>query len=231
MKIEERLTTGQKRFFGLAVFLLFAVFCLIFGIFVGGPMIRFVSQPERFRGWVDSHGIWGALAFVGMTAFQVLIALVPGEPLEIGAGYAFGTVEGTLLCIVGISLGSLLVFLLIKKFGIRFAEIFFSLEKINNLKILRDKKKRDVLIFLVFFLPGTPKDLLTYFAPLTDIKFGHFILLASVARLPSVITSTVGGDALGGKNYLSAVIVFSVTLIISAIGWWIYNIIINHKNK
>ena len=231
MKTEERLTLRQKRILSIIVFVLFAVFCFTVGIFIGGPMIKFVSEPEKFRNWVDSHGIWGALSFIGMTAFQVVIALVPGEPLEIGAGYAFGAIEGTILCTLGITLGSLLVFNFVKKFGIKFVEIFFPLEKINNLKILRDKKRRDVLIFLIFFLPGTPKDLLTYFAPLTDIKFGHFILLASVARLPSVITSTVGGDALGGKNYLSAVIVFSVTLIISAVGWWIYNIIINHKNK
>ena len=75
----------------------------------------------------------------------------------------------------------------------------------------------------MFFLPGTPKDLLTYFVGLTDIKFSKFFFIASVARLPSVITSTVGGNALGGKEYVFAVIVFGATLLLSIAGLLIYN--------
>ena len=61
--------------------------------FVGKPMLQFVSQPDRFRDWVDTHGIWGRLAFLGMMMLQVFVAIIPGEPLEIGAGYAFGILE------------------------------------------------------------------------------------------------------------------------------------------
>ena len=231
MNNKENLTLKQKKIISITAFILFLLFCLAVGWFIGGPIIRFVSEPEKFRLWVESHGIWGVLAYIGMTAFQVVIALVPGEPLEIGAGYAFGAFKGTIFCILGITLGSLIVFSFVKKFGVRFVEVFFPVEKINNLKVLRDKRKRNAIIFLVFFLPGTPKDLLTYFAGLTDIKLGHFVLLASFARLPSVITSTAGGDALGGQKYISAVIIFAVTFIISVIGWWIYNIILKHKDK
>lgn len=64
-------------------------------------MLKFVSEPEKFRAWVDGHGIYGRLAFIGMMVLQVFIAIIPGEPLEIGAGYAFGMWEGTLLCMAG----------------------------------------------------------------------------------------------------------------------------------
>ena len=63
-------------------------------------MIEFVSEPEKFRLWVNSHGFFGKIAFVGMVFFQVVLALIPGEPLEIGAGYAFGAVEGTILTVI-----------------------------------------------------------------------------------------------------------------------------------
>ncbi len=188
-------------------------------------MIQFVSEPDKFRDWVEDKGIIGKLAFIGMTAFQVVIAFVPGEPLEIGAGYAFGAIEGTLLCVIGITLGSLIVFLLVKRFGIRLVEVFFRREKINSLKFLRNKKSRNLLVFIVFFLPGTPKDLITYFVPLLDIKFSLFFLLASVARLPSIITSTLGGGALGTADYIKAVWVFAITALVSIIGWLIYNFI------
>ncbi len=227
----EKLDKKQKQTVGFIIFLLFLAFCGVVGWFIGKPMLEFVSQPEKFRLWVEAKGIWGKIAFIGMVLFQVVIALVPGEPLEIGAGYAFGAIEGTLLCVIGITLGSVLVFLLVKKLGVKFVELFFSMEKIKSLKLLQKSKKRDFLAFLVFFMPGTPKDLITYFAGLTEIKLGTFIVLASVARVPSIITSTVGGDALGVEKYKTAIIVFSITVIISCIGWLIYNLIINKKKK
>ena len=227
----ESLTEKQKNILGIIVFVLFLIFCGLVGLVIGKPMLEFVSEPEEFRKWGDSHGIWGKIAFIGMTVFQVVIATVPGEPLEIGAGYAFGALEGTLLCVIGITLGSLVVFYLVKTFGIRFVEIFFSVEKIKNLKILKKSHKRDLLIFLIFFLPGTPKDLITYFAPLTDIKMKNFLILVSVARLPSIITSTLGGSALGVEKYKTAIIVFAATLMVSGVGWIIYNFLIKGKRK
>ena len=197
--------------------------------FVGRPMLQFVSQPELFRDWVDSHGVFGRLAFLGMMMFQVFVAIIPGEPLEIGAGYAFGFWEGTLLCMLGIFLGSAVVFLLVRRFGTHLVEVFFDKEKIRSLKFLQESKKRDLLIFLVMFIPGTPKDLLSYFAGLTDIKLGRWLLITTVARIPSVVTSTVGGNAVGEQNYLFAILVFAGTLAVSALGLWIYHRISRRK--
>lgn len=224
-----KISTNTKKALSILAFVIFLVFCGLVSWFIGRPMINFVSEPEKFRTWVESHGIMGDITFIAMMFLQVVIALIPGEPLEIGAGYAFGEIKGTLLCILATTLGSMVVFLLVRTLGVRFVEVFFDSRKIRELKILKNSRKRNLLIFLVFFLPGTPKDLLTYFVGLTDIKIGHFLLLASLARLPSVITSTVGGGALGVKEYKTAIIVFAITLIISGIGWIIYKIILNKK--
>lgn len=213
----------RKKIISAAAIILFVLFCAVVGWFIGRPIVQFVSEPQRFRGWVDAHGLWGKIAFVLMTMFQVIIAFVPGEPLEIGAGYAFGAIEGTLLCIIGITLGSMVVFGLVRKFGIKLVEVFFTFEKIKTAKFLQNKKRVAALVFLMFFLPGTPKDLLTYFVGITEIKIKHFIMIATFARLPSVITSTIGGSLLGVQKYAFAIIVFAITLIISIIGWLVYN--------
>ena len=223
------LSHKNKKIIAILVFAAFLIFCAAVGFFVGVPMVRFFSEPEKFRLWVSEKGFMGKIAFVFMMIFQVVIALVPGEPLEIGAGYAFGGLEGTLLCVIGITLGSLIVFFLVRKFGVPFVEIFFPKEKINSLKILKSSKKRNLLIFLVFFLPGTPKDLLTYFVGLTDIKFINFLLIAALARLPSVITSTMGGDALGVSKYKTAIIVLLITVLVSVMGWILYKVIITKR--
>jgi len=227
----ENLTLKQKKVISFIVIMLFVLFCAVIGWFIGRPIIDFVSEPEKFRDWVKAHGILGDIAFIGMMLFQVVIAFVPGEPLEIGAGYAFGAVEGTLLCVIGITLGSIITFALVRKWGVRFVEIFFTFEKIKSLKFLQNEKKLGLIIFLIFFIPGTPKDLVTYFVGLTDIKLSHYLLLVSVARLPSVITSTVGGNALGGERYITAIIVFAITALLSGGGMVLYNLYTKHKSK
>ena len=220
--IKSKFTENNKKTLGIIAIILLLLFFGALSWFVGRPMINFVSEPEKFRIWVDAHG---------MMVFQVVLALIPGEPLEIGAGYAFGAFEGTLLAVIGTVLGTAIVFFLVKKFGIKFCEIFFSREKLLSLKILKNKKKRDIIAFLVFFLPGTPKDLLTYFLGLTDIKFSYVLFLSSIARLPSVITSTLGGDALGVRKYATALIVFAITGVISLCGVFVYRKFIEYRNN
>lgn len=228
---ERHLTVKQKKIISVLVLVLFLGFSALVAYFIGKPMISLVSEPEKFRAWVESRGNWGRLIFIGMMVFQVLIALVPGEPLEIGAGYAFGAAEGTILCVIGVTVGSIMVFGLVRRFGMRLVEVFFDTGKIKKLKFLQNEKRLDLITFLVFFLPGTPKDLLTYFVGVTDIKLSKFILIVSVARLPSIITSTVGGSALGIGKYELAVIVFGVTIAASLLGLFIYNRICKHRAK
>jgi len=205
----------------MALVAFLALLVLLF-VVVGTPMLRFIQNPYAFRMWVDNHGVWGRLAFVGMMTAQVIIAFIPGEPLEIAAGYAFGFWEGTLLCLVGTFLGSLAVFLFVRNWGIRVVEVFFPRERILSLKFLQDAKKRDIITFLLFFIPGTPKDVLTYCIGLTDMPLSTWLFIGTVARIPSVATSTIGGNALGLQDYWFALLVFGITLAISFCGWIVY---------
>lgn len=209
----------------------FVVFMAVVCWFVGRPLVRFVSEPELFRQWVDKNGIWGRIAFLGMVVFQVIIAIIPGEPLEIGAGYAFGAVEGTGLFLLGATIGSTVVFLLVRKFGGWVVEAFFSREKIRSLKFMQNSRRLNLIAFIVMFIPGTPKDLISYFMGLTDMRLGHWILITFFARIPSVITSTIGGNALGLQDYSDAIIAFAVMAAISALGILIYRKISKIKSE
>lgn len=79
-----------------------------------------------------------------------------------------------------------------------------------------------MLCFLIFFIPGTPKDALTYFIPLTDMKLSTFLFITTIARIPSIITSTIGGHAIGVENYIFSILVFVITGIISLVGLYVY---------
>lgn len=214
----------RKTIILVSIVIMIVLSVLIF-YFVGRPMIRWVSEPEKFRAWVDSHGVLGRLTFLGMTILQVVIAMIPGEPMELVAGYAFGSIEGTILCMLGATIGGTIVFFLVRKWGTKAVLVFFPQEKIDSLKFLQSSRKRDTWIFILFLIPGTPKDLLNYFVGLTDMKYSKWLIISLVARIPSIVTSTIGGDALGMKNYTFAIIVFGVTFAISGIGLLIYNMI------
>ena len=188
-------------------------------------------SKESLRDYIRSFGAASWLVFLGLQFLQVFIALIPGELLESVAGFAFGPVIGTLLCYVGITLASTLVFQLTRRFGVKLVEIFISREKINQLKFLNTDKKRNFLIFLIFFVPGTPKDLLTYFVGLTEIRLTTFLLISLIARIPSVISSTFGGHLLGVGDYLSAVILYGATAVIGLIGMAGYNAWMKKKEK
>lgn len=208
--------------------LLLAVFAAV-SISVGVPLVRSVSNPENFRAWIDSLGFLGAGAYIMLVILQVIVAFIPGEPVEILGGYAFGILDGTLLYLVGAFIGSVIVFLLVRKFGKTAAEIFFSKEKLESLKILQTSPKRTLVFTVIFTVPGTPKDLLVYFAGLTDMKFSVWMLIAGLGRIPAVVTSTIIGSGLGQEKYLSAMITFGVTLIISAVGLLIYKLVLGKK--
>ena len=217
------ITDKHKKIIAIISIVIFILLTVVIAVFVGRPLVKFASKPELFRAWVDSHGIWSRLAFLGMNILQVVIAIIPGEPFELAAGYAFGKFEGTILCILGSTLGGIPIFWLVRKFGVKVVEIFFSKDKIESLKFLKSSPKRDILVFILFLIPGTPKDLLNYFVGLTDMKFWKWLIISLVARFPSIITSTVGGDAVGLKNYTFAIIVFVATFAVSGLGIVIYN--------
>ena len=217
-----QLTEAHKKKIYLFAIIVALIFIAAVGYLVGKPMVEFVREPERFRAWVDSSGFVSRVIFVGMVVFQLIIALIPGEPLEMGAGYAFGAWEGTILCIIGCVIGSALVFLFVRRFGVKLVEVFFPREKIRSLRFLQDSRRLNLLTFIVFFIPGTPKDLLSYFIGLTDMKLGTWLFITAVARIPSIVTSTVTGDALGLKDYQFALIAFGVTLALSLAGILVY---------
>ena len=215
-------TRRQKTQLILAI--LAVIFICILGYFIGRPLVQFVSEPEKFQLWVDEKGILGVLAFIGMVILQVLLAIIPGGPFEIGAGYAFGVVKGTLICDVAMTIASVVIFLFVKKFGVRFVELFVSKEKMESVKFLKSSKRSESIIFLFFLVPGTPKDLLSYLVGLTDMKLSHWIFICGVGRLPAIFLSALSGSALSSAKYHLAIILIAAIIMLYVVGIILYRI-------
>ena len=212
------MTEKQKKAVSVAAIVIFILFCALVGWLVGVPMVQMASEPEKFRAWVEGYGLLGKIVFVGMVVLQVLVAFIPGEPIELAAGYAFGFLEGSLLTLAGFLIGSATVYLLVKKYGVKLVEVFFDRNKINEFSFLKNPKKTRAIALILMTIPGTPKDFLSYFAGLTQLKLGEWLAIVAVGRLPSLITSTVTGAAAGSENYALSIVMLGITLVITAVG-------------
>ncbi len=222
----------SKRYAATVISIVSAVLCIL--AVIGAILLRDYFSTEnigKLQDFVSEHWLVGTLVFIGICMVQVIIAFIPGEAVEIAAGVIFGSWWGTLLCLVGITLGSCIVILLVRKFGRKFVESLYPREKIDSLPILHDPKKRNVTIFFLFLIPGTPKDLITYIIGLTEVSIPMYILLTTVARIPSILMSTFGGDAFGDGKILKAIIVFGATALISGVGYLAYLMIQKRMNR
>ncbi len=197
------------------------IFIAVIGV-LSYTTYKVVTDKETFKMWVDDHCILGRVLYVLMVMIQIMVAVIPGGPIEVAGGYAFGAVHGIILFIIGATAGSLMVFMLVRKFGQHLVEIYFKKHQIDKLKFLQDERKRDPLFFILFLLPGAPKDLLCYVAGLTKMRWPVFLIICSVGRLPAVVGSAVSGHALGKDNMMMAVVAFLITAALSIAGFFVY---------
>ncbi len=180
------------------------------------------SDTDAIQAWVEENYFLGMLLMTAVCALQVVIAFIPGELVEIAVGYAYGGWVGAAICTVGASIGSVIAILLARKFGIRLVGSLYPIEKIEALPILNAPKKRNIMTFLLFLIPGTPKDLFTYVVGMTGMSIPLYLLLTTAARFPSIIMSTLGGGALGDDKLLHAVVIFIIAAAVSGVGYLVY---------
>ena len=182
------------------MFLTIIVLILFLGITIYlFPVMKELSTVEgqiEFKNRVDSSGIIGLLSLFGLQVAQIFLIIVPGEPLEILAGMCYGGLWGTVFIMLSACITSTVIFLLVRKFGKKFVYEFCDekrVSKIEQSKIFQNPKKIELILLILFFVPGTPKDLLVYISGLLPITPLKFILISTLARIPSVLTSTLAG--------------------------------------
>ena len=224
----------RRKWFGALSLILFAIVIILLTLFITKILAPYLRSTEELRAFLDSYGWKGYLVLMGLQCLQVVVALIPGEVVELGAGYAYGALEGTFICLIGVAISSSLIFLLVKKVGVSLVETLISREKLLQLRFINSERKLNRVVFLLFFIPGTPKDVLTYFVGLTNMRLPEFLLISLTARIPSVVSSTICGQMLGDKNFQTAGIVYAITGVISILGYYLYNRVVQHrqdKNK
>lgn len=201
---------------------------LVLALFIGittylFPVMKDLSSIEgqiAFKEKVDNSGMFGLLSLFGLQVAQIFLIIVPGEPIEILAGMCYGGFLGTIFIMVSAFIISTTIFFLVRKFGRKFVYDFCDekkVAKIENSKLFQNPKKIELIMLILFLIPGTSKDLLVYIAGLLPIKPIRFILISSLARFPSVILSTLAGENLAIGDWKMSIILYAAVLIIVGI--------------
>ena len=183
------------------------------------PVIREIKTPEgqmQFKEKITQSGIVGVLILFGLQLAQIVLAILPGEPIEILAGICFGPVWGTIFLMISVFIVTCIIYFLVKKLGRDFIYEFFSKEKVNKLensKLFKDEKKIEMVLAISFLIPGAPKDLLVYIGGLLPVKSSRFILIATLLRFPSIISSTVAGNSIIKGNWKVGVIAYGIIIL------------------
>ena len=213
------------------------VFVVLFCIGLTIVLIPFINSlrteegKEAVERIMERLGLLGPVVFVAAEITQIILALVPGGPVEVIGGALFGPIEALLLCEIGIFLATIIVYNLVRKIGRPMVDMFVSEDKFKKFKFLHDEKKLELVIFIFLMIPGTPKDVITYIASLTDIKPMRFYIIAPLARIPALTLCVLFGDSLQNRDYVLAVIVFSITAVVGITGILLNNRITSRRRE
>ena len=199
----------------IAFFLLLVVVCVAIA-----PLIKELTQPgglQRVTQEVRNAGPAGVFVLFGMQLLQVIVAFIPGEVVQVAAGLMYGTWGGAAIILAGCVVSSSAIFFIVHKLGAPFVRAMIPRKAMDKLEAFEQTDKLNTMVFVLFLIPGIPKDILTYLVPLTAMPLSRFVVLANVGRIPGVVASTMAADGLIQGDYLKSAILFVACAIVAVV--------------
>jgi uncharacterized membrane protein YdjX (TVP38/TMEM64 family) len=191
---------------------------------------RYFLNPRKMGEFIASFGSWAALIFVIVQILQVVAAPIPGEITGLVGGFLFGKVWGSILSTIGLTLGSMLAFWVGRKFGLRFVEKVVKKHYIDKFNFFVTHKGL-YITFVMYLLPGFPKDALCYFLGLTRLRLLDFVLMNLFGRFPGTLILTMQGSAVRAEHWWELFALLMVTIVMIVTLYFSRNYIIDFVRK
>ena len=179
-------------------------------VFTEGGVDRLV---ERVR----NAGVGGVFILLGMQFLQIIVAFIPGEVVQLAAGLMYGPWLGAAIILIGCVISSAIIYKLVHALGAPFVQSMVSTEHLEKFRSFEKSGKLDVVVFVLFLIPAMPKDVFTYLVPLTDMKMGRFLTLATIGRIPGVLASTYVAHGLSQGDMVGPIAIVVVVAVIALI--------------
>lgn len=181
-------------------------------------IIELTVSLDKFRNYVLSIGSLGPVVFVFFQILQTVIAPIPGEVIQIAGGYIYGVPLGMIYTTAGMLLGASMAFFFTRFLGGSFIEELLKKKKFQWMVDIMDNKKFSIILFIIFLIPGLPKDFLIYIAGLTPIKPLSFFGILLISRFPWLLASVSIGSNIFHENYTSTILISVLALVAFILG-------------
>lgn len=223
---------NQRKIIKIIIFCLIAALFVILTIKFYPFLYNLKNKKDRllFVGQIQNMRFKGFMVLVGLQVLQIVIAILPGQPVEIISGIIYGVFGGVLICTIGILIGVTIVFYLSRTFGMDFVLLFMKkkdVEKVQSMDIFKDENKLLLFFAFVFLIPVLPKDIFVYIGGLTKIKPHKFIIVSTLARIPGQFLGVYIGSRIDKGNVMIPIIVLVASVLVSIIVYYV----VNKKNK
>ena len=195
---------------------------LIF-IIVGLPVILFFTCRDTLfnKEWLANlpefimqYKGYAAAVLTGIQILQVIICIIPGQPIQLAASYLFGVLKGYLISIGGAFIGAFIAFYIARALGKDSLEAIFGEEKVNDYHRKLNSGKGLTAVLLIYLIPGVPKDLVAYVAGISDMRLRPFLIVSTIGRSPGMLGSLLIGYFISSRNYAAIGVLAVVTAVI-----------------
>jgi len=212
------LETKTKRWLYPAAIVLLGVALGVVAYFLMPWMVRIATDAaarDAFLVRLRSSGALGVATLAGLMGLQVVVPVLPAEALQLFAGILYGTLGGGLVCLTGLTVGTMVNYVLGRTLGAKALAVFVKPEKLEKVRGLVQGRRADTVVFVLYFIPGIPKDLVAYAAGLSEYPALRFLLVSLVARIPSLLSSTWVGASLAAGDTRKAVLIFAAIAVVA----------------
>lgn len=208
-----KISEKGKNLLWLKLSILLFIFSGITLLFYKTGLINFFLDKQRIVTFLHSLGPFAIIGFILIQALQVVIAPIPGEVTGLLGGYLYGNVLGIIYSTIGLSIGSYIAFAISRVYGGPLVEKFVSKSTIERFEYLLHHKGA-FLVFLLFLIPGIPKDALCYILGLGHLSTKEFIVISGTGRLFGTALLTLGGDYIRHHQYYRFFILIGIAIIV-----------------
>lgn len=209
---------SKKIFICKISMVLLGIFAIILALKYLPNILELTMSLDKFRNYIVSLGRLGSIVFILFQILQTVIAPIPGEVIQVAGGYIYGVPLGMIYSTAGMLLGAVIAFYFTRLIGSSFVAKLINGENSQWMKDIMDSKKFSIILFIVFLVPGLPKDFLIYVAGLTPIRPLKFFGILLASRFPWLLASVSIGSNLHYGNYISTIIVSLIALISFILG-------------
>jgi len=200
---------------------------ILFGIVIGLPIYVYFAYPElidqlksldNINRLLKQYETASIFIYIGLQIAQIIVSVLPGQALQFAAGYAYSFWFGFLYSVIGIALGTVITFYLARLLGKEALHVIFGEERFSKFVHTLNSKRSFIVLFVIFLIPGIPKDLFTYAAGVSEIRIIPFVALSLLARAPAMIGSILMGNMFYNGSYFGLIILGAAAVVLFIAG-------------